>query len=213
MTKKGVITFDLGGTVLDDTEAWVYTAFDMARRTPDQVDHLRCLGSTREVLKYVVGSDDEGTIETFWHRLELCHWDRVKLFDDIVASIKILSEEFEICLFSNKKIIYTRKVLERMEIDVYFHTVIGGDQYGRKPEPGGLNFIGRSLGYEAEQCYYVGDSPADRDCARRAGWNFVVAAWRFGATLEPLRSDCFHAADGTQLKAFFQGLPNGKIFI
>lgn len=74
----------------------------------------------------------------------------------------------------------TRLVLERFGLLPYFDHVQGTDGFPAKPNPDVIFKALEGLGASAEDCMFVGDSPADIEAAHRAGVKSCAVTYGYG---------------------------------
>ena len=74
----------------------------------------------------------------------------------------------------------TRAVLERFELLQYFDHVQGTDGFPCKPAPDVVLTALAALGARADDCLFVGDSPADMEAGRRAGVRTCAVRYGYG---------------------------------
>jgi len=93
---------------------------------------------------------------------------------------------------SNKKVAFTRALLDSLGLAPFFDVVLGPDDVPRpKPAPDMLLTALRRLGVSADEALYVGDMDVDVQTARAAGlpvW-VVPTGSADRATLEAARPD------------------------
>jgi HAD superfamily hydrolase (TIGR01509 family) len=78
----------------------------------------------------------------------------------------------------------TRAVLEQFGLIQYFDHVQGTDGFPCKPAPDVVLIALAGLGARAEDCLFVGDSPADMEAGRRAGVRTCAVRYGYGKTDE-----------------------------
>jgi phosphoglycolate phosphatase len=78
----------------------------------------------------------------------------------------------------------TRAVLEQFGLIQYFDHVQGTDGFPCKPAPDVVLAALTALGARAEDCLFVGDSPADMEAGRRAGVRTCAVRYGYGKTEE-----------------------------
>jgi phosphoglycolate phosphatase len=74
----------------------------------------------------------------------------------------------------------TRIVLERFGLLPYFDHVQGTDGFPAKPDPAVIFKALEGLGAAAQDCLFVGDSPADMEAAQRAGVKSCAVTYGYG---------------------------------
>jgi phosphoglycolate phosphatase len=81
----------------------------------------------------------------------------------------------------------TRAVLEQFGLIRYFDHVQGTDGFPCKPAPDVVLAALAALGERAEECLFVGDSPADMEAGRRAGVRTCAVRYGYGKADELAR--------------------------
>jgi len=185
-----IIVFDLDGTLIDSARDLGEAASELVQSygapplSVAQVVTMVGDGAPVLVRRALVqsGLDPEspGAVERF-----LKIYDR-RLMDHTVAYPGIREELVRaICrgplaVLTNKPLGPSIGLLEALGLRGFFTRIIGGDsEYGRKPDPAGLNAL-RALA-PGEPMVLIGDSPADANAAAAAGCPFVFARFGFGA--------------------------------
>jgi phosphoglycolate phosphatase len=74
----------------------------------------------------------------------------------------------------------TRAILEQFSLIRYFNHVQGTDGFPCKPAPDVVLAALAVLGARAEDCLFVGDSPADMEAGRRAGVRTCAVRYGYG---------------------------------
>ncbi|MBW6508388.1 MAG: HAD-IA family hydrolase [Desulfuromonadales bacterium] len=84
-------------------------------------------------------------------------------------------------LITNKPILYTRKILEGLNLSRFFSAVIGGDSFPhKKPHPYPLQQALDQLGGPPQQALMIGDHHTDLLAAQNAGIATCFCAYGFG---------------------------------
>ena len=81
----------------------------------------------------------------------------------------------------------TRAILEQFGLIQYFDHVQGTDGFPCKPAPDVVLAALAALGARAEDCLFVGDSPADMEAGRRAGVRTCAVRYGYGKADELAR--------------------------
>lgn len=185
-----IIAFDLDGTLIDSARDLGEAASELVQSygaPPLTVaEVVTMVGDGAPVLVRraltAAGLDPEtpGAVDRF-----LKIYDR-RLMDHTVAYPGIREElSRSVCrgplaVLTNKPLGPSIGLLEALGLRGFFTRIIGGDsEYGRKPDPAGLNAL-RQLA-PGEPIVMIGDSPADAQAALAAGCPFVFARYGFGA--------------------------------
>jgi phosphoglycolate phosphatase len=86
-----------------------------------------------------------------------------------------------LAVLTNKPQRHTEAILEGLDIGTCFHRVIGGDSdFGRKPDPRGLQHLMAAGGVGRDETLMVGDSAIDLKTARAAGVKACLVRYGFG---------------------------------
>lgn len=169
------VVFDIDGTLIDSTRAIRAGLDDLAlellgrRLTPREA----ALGNglpAGPALERMGLPGDEATQER-WIQNLLAHWDEVVVFDGVP---ELMAELARRGVRLGAVTAETRSEMERgfATFDVarlLAHVVVAEDTERHKPERSGA---------EAGAVLYVGDGLVDAACARAAGVDFALAAWR-----------------------------------
>lgn len=113
--------------------------------------------------------------------------------DRLYDGIRDLLDELKarghaVAVFSNKPHRFTYPIIAKAFGEGYFDFVLGGTpEIRHKPDPHGINYIRKMLGFKPEDTYMIGDLPADYRAAKAAGANFIAAGWGYG--LDGLRAE------------------------
>lgn len=177
------VAFDLDGTLIDSEEAvlrslqdTLLTVTGKSYPLPELIFSLGIPGL--KCLEQLGLSDPEGALK-LWE-VNLCRYQGlVKLFPTVPGLLKTLADLG--CSLGA----VTSKTREELDYDFiplglapYLPTVItASDTVLHKPEPQPLLKFMERTGATPEETLYVGDSPYDSECARRAGVDFALAVW------------------------------------
>jgi phosphoglycolate phosphatase len=92
---------------------------------------------------------------------------------------------------TNKPEGFARDLLDQAGISAYFDFVYGADSFAtRKPSPEPLLKAAERFDISPRQSVMIGDSPNDLESARSAGFDFVYAAYGYGAPDDPALAAC-----------------------
>lgn len=203
---RRLIVFDLDGTLIDSRR-------DLADATNALVVELGAAPLPVDVVAGMVGEgaallvrralaaaglnpETPGALERF-----LRHYDRRLLahtrpYDGILAALGALKTVGTLAVLTNKPGAATAKILDALGLAPYFDHVIGGDTpHGRKPDPAGLLHLVRDAGASPASTVLVGDSPIDRETARRAATRVCLVRYGFGFTGFTSSEDDFRAGE------------------
>ena len=93
---------------------------------------------------------------------------------------------------TNKHSRFTRPLLEQLGVAEYFDAIASADQFAKhKPDPEPLLKTAEGLGVLPERSLMVGDSPADAEAARNAGFMLALVPYGYhgGKGVEALKPD------------------------
>jgi phosphoglycolate phosphatase len=188
-----LIVFDLDGTLIDSrrdlADATNALLEDLGAAPLDVEAVARMVGEGAAMLVRralaASGMDPEtpGALDRF-----LVHYNgrllvHTQPYDGISGALETLGQMCPLAVLTNKPAAATMTILEGLELSRFFRQVIGGDTtFGRKPDPSGLLELVRQAGTTPERTVLVGDSPVDRETARRAGTRLCLARYGFGFT-------------------------------
>lgn len=179
------MVFDMDGTLFD-SKACVTTAFRetvLAGGGPqysaaDVVANYH-LGPPKVILAHLLGRQVTPVDEGRYLALLTKHEALIRLYSglgDVLAALA--GAGIPTAVFTGAARAGAVQLLAATSLLGHFAVVVGGDEVPRaKPEPDGLLLACELLGVAPERTAYVGDSPLDLECARRAGAVAVAAAW------------------------------------
>lgn len=177
------VAFDLDGTLIDSEEAVLRSLRDTLLAVTGKEYPLSqltfSLGIPGEDCLKQLGLPDPAAALRLWEETLCGYKALVKLFPAVPELLETLTG-----LGASLGVV-TSKTRGELEYDFvplglgpYFPTVVtASDTALHKPCPEPLlNFMERA-GARPEETLYVGDSPYDGECARRAGVDFALAVW------------------------------------
>ncbi|MEP7296525.1 MAG: phosphoglycolate phosphatase [Burkholderiales bacterium] len=184
-----LILFDLDGTLIDTapelTDA-VNSLLQRIGRPPVPLAQVRAwIGrGARELLRQALQHHEPGgveapTVDAAWPAFEQDCADacgtRSAPYAGVVDTLDTLhARGHRLALVTNKEGSLTRRLLVRHRLTHYFDVIVAGDTLPvRKPDPAVLQHVLDSLGVDAADALFIGDSAIDVQAARNAG----VAVW------------------------------------
>lgn len=103
------------------------------------------------------------------------------LYEGTRGMLDALAGRAALAVLTNKPQHHTETILRGLDVDRYFHWVIGGDTaHGRKPDPGGLRYLLAAAAAGTDEAVMVGDSAIDLQTARAAGVRVCLVRYGFG---------------------------------
>ena len=186
MPEIKAILFDNDGTVLD-THDLLLDTFRYATRTvlgreiPDE-KLMAKVGLPLDVEMWDF-TDDEAVHDELVrvyraYNLEK-HDSMVRLFDGVAETLEALrGAGFSMGIVTSKRHDPAQHGLELFDVMKYFDCLIGADDFEEhKPQPGPVIHAAGLLGFDPEECIYVGDSPFDMRAGSGAGCMAAAALW------------------------------------
>ena len=197
-----LVVFDLDGTLIDsrrdlaDATNAMLVALGAAPLSTEAVAAMVGEGAAALVQRALTAArlnpETPGALERFL----ACYDERLLVhthaYDGIVEVLATLKETSSLAVLTNKPTRATKAILAGLTLDRYFDQVVGGDtEYGRKPNPAGLQRLMAAAGARVDATVLVGDSRIDLETARRAGVRICLARYGFGFTFRDgdLRGD------------------------
>lgn len=178
MTSFRLLVFDFDGTLVD-------TKQDIADSVNRVLNELGLRTLDREILHTFIGKGVnhlmtrslEGTgyddlpraIDAFMRHYEEHLMDQTDLFPNCRETLDYFSNK-ENTILSNKPTRFISRILEALDCEAPFSTIIGGDLMpAKKPDPGGLLHILEKHQVRPEETLMIGDSLVDVETGKRAG--------------------------------------------
>jgi phosphoglycolate phosphatase len=125
-----------------------------------------------------------------------------RLYDGTREALEALAPRASLAILTNKPQRPTERILDGLGIAAFFRWVVGGDTpHGRKPDPGGLNYLMAVAAAGPDGTVMVGDSAIDLRTARAAGTGICLVRYGFGFHIAAteLRGDELIADSPSQL--------------
>jgi phosphoglycolate phosphatase len=193
------VIFDFDGTLADSYDAitssvnHVRTANGLPPLPEAEIKKHVGRGLEKLLADLLPGADVERNVALYREHHAVVMRDHTRLMPgarDAVAALRRSGRRLAVC--SNKKVEFTRALLDSLGVAAFFDVVLGPDDVPRpKPAPDMLLEALRRLGATPDEALYVGDMDVDVQTARAAG----VAVWVVPtgsadrATLEAARPD------------------------
>lgn len=188
--EKKLIIFDLDGTLLDSLE-------DIALSTNSVLKSFECEEYPVDSYKKFVGDGarelvkralpDTFSTEQIDQALEMfkkIYSNKVngntKPFDGIYDMLESLQSQCDFAILSNKPHKFTLEYMDLFFNEYEFKVIHGQkDNVPKKPDPAGANFIMQTLGYEAKDVYYIGDTTTDMKTASNGNMTSIGVSWGY----------------------------------
>jgi phosphoglycolate phosphatase len=132
-----------------------------------------------------------------------------RLYDGTREALEALAPDATLAILTNKPQHHTERILDGLGVAPLFRWVVGGDTaHGRKPEPGGLQYLMSVADARESDTVMVGDSAIDLRTARAAATRVCLVSYGFGfhVAAPELRGDEIIAAKASDLPALLRPL-------
>ncbi len=190
---KKLIIFDLDGTLADTQPLLNYIFADALTECgiPETEEHIRALvkesgfrptkdGGHAPAAYFDRIPDDFSFY--FWTNYENYYMRAAdRLYGGIRETLdELKSRGHSVAVFSNKPHRFTERIIRKAFGEGYFDFILGGTpEIRHKPDPHGIKYICKMLGFAPEDTYMIGDLPADAAAACSANANFIGALWGY----------------------------------
>ena len=201
------LLFDLDGTLVDsvpdltDAVNSALQQINQPQRSESEVRKWVGNGVDRLLHRALTGQHNGCANDTLHQqaKLEFNRWygthfaNQSQLYESVAEVLSTLhSRGFKLGCVTNKPEQFTQSILEKLGIDRFFQSVIGGDSTrSRKPDPLPLLTALEQLGSTPAEAIMIGDSINDFEAGQRAGLATVMVSWGYhqGVDLAALEAD------------------------
>jgi phosphoglycolate phosphatase len=179
------VLFDLDGTLVDS-----YTALTEAVNHARRAEGLHELSDSR--IRELVGDGVEKLLQRAFERTDISagiidafetRYDEVccagsRILADVEATLgELAALGVEMAVCTNKPTVFSKKILDFLELSHYFRAIVGPDAAGaRKPDAQHLAFTLQAVQCAEDEALFVGDMPIDIRAARNSGIDVAVVA-------------------------------------
>lgn len=182
--------FDLDGTLVDslgdiaDAMNWALGQHGLPAHPEDAYRQFVGEGVVKLVQRAVPEAQvalRESVLGAYRTRYAERLLDRTRPFPGVTALLEALAEDgLALGVLSNKPDAPTQQLVRALFPHVPFRAVYG-ERAGvpRKPDPTAALALAGELGVAPQACAFVGDTPVDMGCARRAGMFALGVSWGF----------------------------------
>jgi phosphoglycolate phosphatase len=198
--KVNAVVFDLDGTLIhtapDLAHAVNRMREDLAMSRLPQSDVMNWIGNgvTRLVKRALTETwDGEPDADLFerGHALFHRHYmdgvcEHSEPYPDVCAAlVELKARGFRLACVTNKLQAFTEPLLEELELDGFFESIISGDSLARKkPDPLPLRHICDRFGIAPRDAVLVGDSVNDIKAAKAAGMPVICVSYGYNQGLD-----------------------------
>jgi phosphoglycolate phosphatase len=177
------VLFDLDGTLVDSYAA-LAEAVNHARRAEglDELSASRIRGLVGDGVEKLLERAFDGSAvprgakHAFESRYDEVCCQESKVLDDVESTLEALATRgVEMAVCTNKPTVFSKKILDFLELSRYFRAIIGPDVAGaRKPEARHLLVTLEAVRCAPGETLFVGDMPIDVRAARNSGVDVAV---------------------------------------
>jgi phosphoglycolate phosphatase len=171
--------FDLDGTLIDskvdlaNSVNHALGAFGLPS-LPHPLIYSYVGDGATALIRKAVGNRGDGmlpaVLDTFLSHYREHLLDSTLPYPGVEESLGEWAGAYRMSILTNKPLDMTRTILSGLSLGRHFLEVVGGDSLdSKKPDPGGLLHIMRTLGASPEETLMVGDSRNDVLAGRNAG--------------------------------------------
>jgi phosphoglycolate phosphatase len=190
-----VLIFDLDGTLID-------SKLDLALSVNAMLEHMGRARLAHETIYGYVGNgapllvrralgegatdgEAEEGVAHFLSYYRAHMLDNTVVYPGVCEGLELLRDR-AMAVLTNKPILFSREIIERIGLADYFQFIYGGNSFPtKKPDPMGVQILLRDLAAAPDEAMMVGDSDVDVRTARNAGvWACGVS---YGLGVEGLR--------------------------
>ncbi|KND60550.1 Phosphoglycolate phosphatase [Candidatus Burkholderia verschuerenii] len=135
-------------------------------------------------------------VETYLRIYKAHPVEKATLYADAISAIPALhAAGIKLGVCTNKAQYLAEAVLAHFDLARYIGAVVGGDMLAqRKPHPRHLLATLEQMDVAPEHALYIGDTPIDAECARRADVRCLIVNWGTGRDVpvsDDMRLDSF----------------------
>jgi len=178
------IIFDMVGTLVESFQAIHGSLTEAMRRvglTPWDLETTK--QHVGRGIEYLVecavgGEKKEEAIAIFRQDYSETCLARTFLLPSVAETLPVLKASGRsLAVATNKSLAFTGKILDHLDVKVYFDCVFGPESVARpKPFPDMIRAILSRFRLTEQECLYIGDMPLDVETATRAGLDCLLMA-------------------------------------
>ena len=187
---KKLVVFDMDGTILNtlddlkDTLNYALGQYHFPARTLEETRAFVGNGIHKLIERAVPEGTDAQTVEkvfnTFLEYYQIHCMDQTRPYPGIVSLLQSLKEAGLLtAVVSNKADAAVQELCERFFPGLFDFAVGEHDGVQKKPAPDMVQLALRTLGTQASDAVYVGDSDVDLATAKNSGLDGIIVTWGF----------------------------------
>lgn len=216
MIKKELLIFDLDGTLIDSSSdiAWATNKTLAAMGYKEEgIEHIKeNIGwGVKSLLERLMPGENEETIAGARERFLKFYGGHLVvdtyIYEGVADTIRYFREKNKkMAVVTNKPEGLSRRILDELKLSEYFLMVVGGDSLeNKKPDPEPVLKVLNTLGASLSASAFIGDSPIDGECGKKAGIYTIGVSYGF-RPIEELKSAGFDLiiSEFTMLKGIIE---------
>lgn len=187
---KKLVVFDMDGTILNtlddlkDTLNYALGQYHFPARTLEETRAFVGNGIHKLIERAVPEGTDAQTVEkvfnTFLEYYQIHCMDQTRPYPGIVSLLQSLKEAGLLtAVVSNKADAAVQELCERFFPGLFDFAVGEHEGVQKKPAPDMVQLALRTLGTQASDAVYVGDSDVDLATAKNSGLDSIIVTWGF----------------------------------
>lgn len=187
---KKLVVFDMDGTILNtlddlkDTLNYALGQYHFPARTLEETRAFVGNGIHKLIERAVPEGTDAQTVEkvfnTFLEYYQIHCMDQTRPYPGIVSLLQSLKEAGLLtAVVSNKADAAVQELCERFFPGLFDFAVGEHEGVQKKPAPDMVQLALRTLGTQASDAVYVGDSDVDLATAKNSGLDGIIVTWGF----------------------------------
>jgi len=185
------ILFDLDGTLIDSTEA-ILESFEVAyatfgKTTPDTEDIKSLIGYPLDIMleKLGVKGETREYIDAYKKHYRIISKAKTTLLPFAKEAIEEAAKFAKLGIVTTKTSLYSKELLEHMEVMHHFDTLIGRDSVQNpKPHAEPIHKAIKHLDASYESTWMIGDTILDLCSAKNAGIKSVAVLCGYGKRVD-----------------------------
>ena len=188
MLKKDLIIFDLDGTLIDSSEDIAWAVNKMLKDIGfEEMPYLaikeRIGWGVSMLLEKVLPAEKHNLLDEAKAVFMGCYRNhllvKTKPYDGVMDVLEHFKNK-KLAVATNKPVGLTTKILDDLNMSVYFRKVVGGDKVqNKKPAPEAIEIIMEELDVLPDKAVFLGDSRIDMEAGKKAGVITIGAAYGF----------------------------------
>ena len=190
--KKGLLIFDLDGTIADTLYS-IMEAVNMCmehygfpQKSYSEVRAAVGNGAKNLIMRTMPASEAQNAerAEEIYKYFKVCydltHAHIDGCYDGMrEVMLELHDRGYVLAVLSNKPDAYVKNIIGALFGKEIIPIAMGETDLPKKPDPTAPLYIAKTLGFEASECAFVGDSEVDIRTAQNVGMTSVAVSWGF----------------------------------